>query len=75
MNGLEALENWYNTEQPKPVEYCFHYNIIRKELKVNLALKEKLDYNTMFRVLPHNVAKQVADYLEQNEDIKKWLKE
>lgn len=41
MNGLEALDNWYNTEQPKPVEYCFHYNIIRKELKVLQILKEK----------------------------------
>lgn len=41
MNGIEALENWYNTEQPKPVEYCFHYNIIKKELKVLQILKKK----------------------------------
>ena len=41
MNGIEALENWYNTEHPKPVEYCFHYNIIKKELKILQILKEK----------------------------------
>ena len=51
------------------------FNAIEKELKVNKALKDRLDYNTMFRVLPYEVARQVADYLEQNEDIKKWLKE
>ena len=41
MGGLEALENWYNTEKPKPIEYSHHYNIIKKELKVLQILKEK----------------------------------
>lgn len=40
MNGLEALENWYNTEHPKPVEYCHHYNIIKKELEVLDIIKK-----------------------------------
>ena len=54
MNGLEALENWYNTEQPKPVEYCFHYNIIKKELKVLNVLKEKKVDLCLIRIFMDN---------------------
>lgn len=64
MKGLEALENWYNTEHPKPVEYCFHYNIIKKELKVLQILKEK-------RVDLDLLEQYLDDHLEKDEDISK----
>lgn len=89
MKGLEALDNWYNTEQPKPVEYCFHYNIIRKELKVLQILKEKrVDLPKVYRSMVYYVEEQniLEEYnryqkdenkltLEEMQLIVEWLKE
>lgn len=87
MKGLEALENWYNTEHPKPVEYCFHYNIIKKELKVLQILKEKKVniLNIAIYVKEYSAESIMKEYnimypfkkltLEEMKLIADWLKE
>lgn len=90
MKGIEALESWYNTEHPKPVEYCFHYNIIRKELKVLQILKENkvdldfIDYlmtkTTTLEELLYKYNDRAFDWAgnlttEEMQQIVEWLKE
>ena len=89
MNGLEALENWYNTEKPKPIEYSHHYNIIKKELKVLQILKENcvdldlIDYlmtkTTTLEELLYRYNDRACDWvgdltLEEMQLIVEWLK-
>ena len=91
MNGLEALENWYNTEKPKPIEYSHHYNIIKKDLKILQILKKhKVDLNWIYKnIIEEDICPtqtEVDEYyfqhnkesyitLEEMQQIVDWLKE
>lgn len=61
---------------PIPLGLCFTEEIeaIDKDLEVLDILADKLDNNTLYRVFPYEVAKQIELFLKNNELVREWLK-